>query len=107
MTKRSSQKKITDYLLVYKVRLLIVFLMLMITSSAVLIMSHSVGHVIDQAVATGDKDRLDSTLFYFSLITVVLAIATGLRFFFISSTGEYVIRDIRRDLYFKILELYF
>jgi ATP-binding cassette subfamily B protein len=64
-----------------------------------------VGHVIDQAVATGDKDRLDSTLFYFSLITVVLAVATGLRFFFISSTGEYVIRDIRRDLYFKILEL--
>ncbi|MDJ1407476.1 MAG: ABC transporter transmembrane domain-containing protein [Candidatus Midichloria sp.] len=68
-------------------------------------MSHSLGYVIDKAIVARNTVMLDSAMLYFIGIALILAIATGLRYSLITLTGEYVIRDIRRDMYSKILEL--
>ncbi|CAG7590211.1 ATP-binding cassette domain-containing protein [Hyalomma marginatum] len=105
MIKKVLKKKILDYLKVYKNYLLGVFICLIITSSSVLVMSHSLGYVIDKAIVARNTVMLDSAMLYFIGIALILAIATGLRYSLITLTGEYVIRDIRRDMYSKILEL--
>ncbi|CAK6538019.1 MAG: ABC-type multidrug transport system, ATPase and permease component [Candidatus Midichloria mitochondrii] len=105
MIKKVLKKKILDYLKIYKNYLLGVFICLIITSSSVLIMSHSLGYVIDKAIVAKNTVMLDSAMLYFISIALILAIATGLRCSLITLTGEYVVRDIREDMYSKILEL--
>jgi len=105
MIKKESEKKILEYLIVYKKYLICVFISLIITSSSVLTISHSLGYIIDKVIVTNNKEMLNITMFYFAAIALILAIATSFRFSLITLTGEYVIRDIKRDLYIKILEL--
>ena len=105
MIKKGDHKKILDYLKLYQGYLLGVLISLIITSLSVLLMSHGLGYFIDKAIVAHDRSMLDKAMLYFLIISLVLAVATGFRYSLITLTGEYVIRDIRRDIYNKILEL--
>jgi ATP-binding cassette subfamily B protein len=85
-------------------RLLVVgwLLALAISSSATLVLPWAFRQVVDQINHGSAIDRW----FVFLLgVAVVMAIATGARFFFVSLLGERVIADLRRSLYSHLLSL--
>ena len=102
---QANKQKIIHYLMRYKTKLVGVIIALLITSSSVLVMSHSIGYFIDKAMVARDPYMLNVALSYFIGIALVLGIATSIRFALITLTGELVVRDIRKDMYDKILRL--
>ena len=105
MIKKGGHKKILNYLKLYNRYLLGVLVALIITSSSILFMSHGLGYFIDKAIVAHDRSILDIAVFYFLGMTLILAVATGFRYSLVTLTGEYVIRDLRKDMYSKMLEL--
>ncbi len=78
-------------------------LALAISSSATLVLPWAFRQVVDQGfVGSGQIDRWFLLLFG---VAVVMAVATGARFFFVSLLGERVIADLRRSLYSHLLSL--
>ena len=68
---------------------------LVFSSAATLAIPAGFKLVIDRAFATGNHDNINRYFEYLFGIVVVLAIATTLRFFFVSWLGERTVADIR------------
>ncbi len=76
---------------------------LTVSSAATLSLPVAVKHMIDQGFAKGgDIDRWFALLF---VVALVLALATGVRFYLVSLLGERVVADLRSRLYEKFLYL--
>jgi ATP-binding cassette subfamily B protein len=76
---------------------------LAVSSAATLYLPVAFKRMIDQGFSTGAAiDRGFMALF---VVAIVLSLATGARFFFVSLLGERVIADLRRRLYSHLLSL--
>jgi ATP-binding cassette subfamily B protein len=76
---------------------------LTVSSAATLFLPVAFKRMIDQGFSTGAAiDRGFLALF---VVAIVLSLATGARFFFVSLLGERVIADLRRRLYSHLLSL--
>jgi ATP-binding cassette subfamily B protein len=61
--------------------------------------------VIDKGFAKGSGDAINSAFLGLGAVALVLAVATALRFFFVTRLGERVVADLRRALYGHTLTL--
>ena len=78
-------------------------LALVVSSSSTLVLPWAFRQVVDQGFVAGAAiDRWFLMLFG---VAVIMAVATGARFFFVSLLGERVIADLRRSLYSHLLSL--
>lgn len=76
---------------------------LTISSSATLFFPVAIKHLVDQGFSrNGSIDRWFLLLF---AVAVVLALATAVRFYFVSLLGERVIADLRKKLYAHLINL--
>ncbi len=79
---------------------------LIISSGATLAIPYGFKRVIDRGFAAGGTAHgVDSSFRYLLMIVVVLAIATALRFYFVSWMGERVVADLRRRVHANLLTL--
>jgi ATP-binding cassette subfamily B protein len=80
---------------------------LVVSSAATLGIPYGFRRVIDRGFAGsgGSADHVATSFHYLLMIVVVLAIATALRFYFVSWLGERVIADVRRDVQANLLTL--
>ena len=79
---------------------------LLVSAAATLGIPWSFKQIIDQGFGTGGDPGDVWVWFELMLaIVVVLSVATGLRFYFVSWLGERVIADIRRDVQANLLRL--
>jgi len=101
----SNLKNIIGYLRPYKLSLAAVCVALIISSSSVLSFGAGIKHLVDEGFATGNAALLDKALLILLGIIVVLALATYARFYFITTVGEKVVADIRKDIYSHLLSL--
>jgi len=74
-----------------------------LSSGATLYLPIAFKGMIDQGFGHGDS--IDRGFLGLFLVAIVLAIATGARFFLVSLLGEKVIADLRRKLYTHLLSL--
>ena len=96
---------IWHYLSPYRGKLFIALIALLLSSSSVLLLTKSFGYFIDEMINEGGSGALNIGLTSFLIVVFILAISTSIRFRFITIIGEYAIRDIRKDIYKKILDL--
>ncbi|MBX7248696.1 MAG: ATP-binding cassette domain-containing protein [Caulobacteraceae bacterium] len=61
--------------------------------------------VVDQGFASGQAEALNRTFFLLGAVAVALAIATALRYFYVTKLGERVVADLREALYAHVLTL--
>ena len=80
-------------------------LFLMLSSGASLTLPWAVGQMIDHGFSGGDPAAIDRSFLGLFLVAGVLAIATAMRFWFVSMLGESVVADLRRRLYAHLLTL--
>lgn len=79
-------------------------LFLLLSTSATLGISAAAKYVVDNGF-TGSAAALNRTFIVLGAVSLALALATALRFFFISRLGERIVADLRRALYANILRL--
>ncbi|MEQ1726206.1 MAG: ABC transporter transmembrane domain-containing protein [Sphingopyxis sp.] len=73
------------------------------SSSATLAIPAGFKLVIDRGFATGDTDNINRYFIYLLGIVLVLALATTVRFFFVSWLGERTVADVRRAVQRNLL----
>jgi ATP-binding cassette subfamily B protein len=78
---------------------------LALSSLATLSLPVAVRFMIDRGFAGEDPAAVDRWFLGLLGVAVLLAVATALRFFFVSLLGEKVIADLRRGLYARLLRL--
>lgn len=78
---------------------------LALSSLATLSLPVAVRFMIDRGFTGEDPSAVDRWFLGLLGVAVLLAVATALRFFFVSLLGEKVIADLRRSLYARLLRL--
>ena len=75
---------------------------LFLTSTVSLVLPMAVRRVVD-SFGAGDMTLLDTYFGAFLLIAALLALGTGVRYYFVTRLGERVVADIRRAVFDKVL----
>ncbi|HET9484953.1 MAG TPA: ABC transporter transmembrane domain-containing protein, partial [Xanthomonadales bacterium] len=78
---------------------------LLLSSTATLTLPFAVRQMIDHGFSAADAAYVDRYFLALFGVATVLAIATAMRFFFVSLLGENVAADLRRALYGHLLKL--
>jgi ATP-binding cassette subfamily B protein len=89
----------------YKRQLAIFAVALVVASAGTLSMGVGLKFLIDRGLAARDPDLLTEGLFIVLSIVTVIAVATFVRFYYISWIGERVVADIRKAVFSQILKL--
>ena len=93
------------YLKPYRGRTILALLSLLVAAGTVLAFGACLRALIDRGFAQGRPDILNYALASLLAVAVVLAIASGERFYLVSWLGERVVSDLRRDLFDHVLRL--
>ena len=93
------------YLRPYRGRVLLALLSLLVAAGTVLAFGACLRALIDRGFAQGRPDILNYALASLLAVAVVLAIASGARFYLVSWLGERVVGDLRRDLFAHVVRL--
>lgn len=81
----------------------IVFLLL--SSAATLVLPWAVGQMVGHGFSAGAGATIDRYFLALLGVAVVLALATALRYYFVSLTGERVVAALRNDVFRRLLVL--
>ncbi len=100
-----SLKQLLPYLAPYKALTICAAIALLFTSVAVLGMGAALRYLVDFGIAAKNAELLDVGYFIMLGVVALLALASFARFYFVSSIGERLIADIRRDLYVKVIRM--
>src|SRR5882724_8535570 len=99
MNRFAGLKLLAPYLRPYRGRVLLALLSLMVAAGTVLAFGACLRALIDRGFAQGRPDILNYALASLLVVALVLAIASGARFYLVSWLGERVVGDLRRDLF--------
>jgi ATP-binding cassette subfamily B protein len=105
MNRFSGLRLIGPYLRPYRGRVLLALLSLLVAAGTVLAFGACLRALIDRGFAQGRPDVLNYALASLLAVAVVLAIASGARFYLVSWLGERVVGDLRRDLFAHVVRL--
>ncbi|GAA4015615.1 hydrophobic compound transporter HcuC [Sphingomonas swuensis] len=91
----------------YPARIAGALFFLAVSSAATLAIPYGFKQVIDRGFASGSVsgDAVSSAFHYLLVIVLVLALATGMRFYFVSWLGERTVADLRRQVQRNLLTL--
>ncbi|WP_428659945.1 ABC transporter transmembrane domain-containing protein [Reyranella sp.] len=93
------------YLRPHRGRLVLALLSLLVAAGTVLAFGACLRALIDRGFAQGRPDILNYALASLLVVALVLAIASGTRFYLVSWLGERVVGDLRRDLFAHVVRL--
>ncbi|RXD07526.1 ATP-binding cassette domain-containing protein [Sphingomonas sp. UV9] len=80
-------------------------LALLMTSAATIGIPYGFKRVIDRGFGPGESGSVAASFHYLLMIVVVLALATAVRFYYVSWLGERVVADIRTNVQRHLLRL--
>jgi ATP-binding cassette subfamily B protein len=105
MNRFSGLNLLGPYLRPYRGRVALALLSLLVAAGTVLAFGACLRALIDRGFAQGRPDVLNYALASLLVVAVVLAIASGARFYLVSWLGERVVGDLRRDLFAHVVRL--
>ncbi len=79
---------------------------LTITALAILGFGQGLRQLIDSGFADGNAQALDHALILLLGLSVIMAVGTAARFYFVSWLGERVVADLRKAVYDRVLALH-
>jgi ATP-binding cassette subfamily B protein len=105
MNRFSGLNLLGPYLRPYRGRVALALLSLLVAAGTVLAFGACLRALIDRGFTEGRPDVLNYALASLLVVAVVLAIASGARFYLVSWLGERVVGDLRRDLFAHVIRL--
>lgn len=104
--KLSSLRYLGRYLRPYKRGVIGATVALLFTSGGVLGIGYALKYLVDEGIAKGNPELLGYGYMILLGVVLMLAVATYARYLLVSSVGEKVVADIRRDVFDKILSMH-
>ena len=101
----SSLKFLNPYLQQQKVKIIIMFIALVITSSSVLVFSKYLSYVIDNFFSNSLKPDFLKFFVFQNILILALAIGTAARYYFTASIGDHIVSAIKKDLFVQAMSL--
>ena len=101
-----SLKYLLHYMRPYRKQTVGALIALVLTSGGVLGMGKALQYLIDEGIAKGDQQLLGQGYIILLAVVIALAVGTYTRYLLVSSVGERVVADIRRDVFAKVLSLH-
>ena len=99
-------RRLAPFLAAHRGRAGAAFVFLLLSSGATLGMSGAIRLVVDHLTDEGlDAATVDRRFLVVGAVAATLAIATAMRFYFVTSLGERVVADLRKATYAHILKL--
>ncbi|MBC6440462.1 MAG: ATP-binding cassette domain-containing protein [Rhodospirillales bacterium] len=98
-------RRLAPYLLPYRKQIAGALAALLLAAITVLGLGAGLRVLVDDGLARGNDDLLDSALFALIAIVIMLAGASFARFYLVSWIGERVVADLRRDVYDRVITL--
>jgi ATP-binding cassette subfamily B protein len=89
----------------YAGRWALAFLALVISASATLALPVAFKYLIDRGFASGNRAHIDRYFIALFVLSLILAAATALRFYWVSWLGERVTADLRRAVYDHVMRM--
>ncbi|WP_322013195.1 ABC transporter transmembrane domain-containing protein [Paraburkholderia sp. J12] len=89
----------------YAGRWALAFLALVTSAGATLALPVAFKYLIDRGFASGDRTHIDRYFLALFVVSLILAAATALRFYLVSSLGERVTADLRRAVYDHVMRM--
>jgi ATP-binding cassette subfamily B protein len=105
MNRFTGLKLLGPYLMPYRGRVALALLSLVVAAGTVLAFGACLRALIDRGFAQGRPDVLNYALASLLVVALVLALASGARFYLVSWLGERVVGNLRRDLFEHVLRL--
>jgi ATP-binding cassette subfamily B protein len=105
MSRFSGLSLLGPYLRPYRGRVALALLSLLVAAGTVLAFGACLRALIDRGFAEGRPDVLNYALASIIVVALVLAVASGARFYLVSWLGERVVGNLRRDLFAHVLRL--
>lgn len=105
MNRFAGLRLLGPYLKPYRGRVGLALFSLLIAAGTVLAFGACLRALIDRGFAQGRPDVLNYALASLLVVALVLAIASGARFYLVSWLGERVVGNLRKDLYEHVLRL--
>jgi ATP-binding cassette subfamily B protein len=105
MNRLSGLRLLGPYLRPYRGRVALALLSLLVAAGTVLAFGACLRALIDRGFAQGRPDVLNYALASLLVVALVLAIASGARFYLVSWLGERVVGNLRKDLFDHVLRL--
>jgi ATP-binding cassette, subfamily B, bacterial len=99
----STLKPFAGWLLRYKMRIALGLVALMVASAATLVIPMAVRRVIDNGFDNSSDSVINSYFLGLLGVVIVLALASSLRYYFVTTLGERVVADIRNDLFSRLV----
>lgn len=96
---------LAPFVLKYKARLAMVFIMLTMASAATLAMPYGVGVLIDNGFSDNGTGDIDQYFGFFLALATLLAVSSAGRFYFVMWMGERVVADVRKAVYDHLVGL--
>jgi ATP-binding cassette subfamily B protein len=108
--KRAASKKVgalrglVPFIAPYRVMVIMAALALLLTATVSLVLPMAVRRVVD-SFNGGDLTLLDRYFGAALAIAALLAVGTGVRYYFVTRLGERVVTDIRRALFDRVVSM--
>jgi ATP-binding cassette, subfamily B, bacterial len=96
---------LVPFLRPYAGRWALAFLALVTSAGATLALPMAFRYLIDRGFATGNRTHIDRYFIALFVVSLILAGATALRFYWVSWLGERVTADLRRAVYGHIMRM--
>lgn len=98
-------RRLVPFILAYPVRLTLTIIFLLISAITSLAIPAALGGAIDDGFVAQNLDNVGRYGWIILTIALVMAIASGARFYFISVIGERVLADLRQAVFGHLLRL--
>lgn len=89
----------------YAGRWALAFLSLVTAAGATLVLPVAFRYLIDRGFASGERAHIDRYFIALFVVSLILAAATALRFYWVSWLGERVTADLRRAVYDHVMRM--
>ncbi|WP_262694011.1 ABC transporter transmembrane domain-containing protein [Kordiimonas aquimaris] len=102
--KLANLKTLWSFISVYKLQLFFACFFLLIAATTVLVLPTAFGDIID--IASSDEGlKPEGYLTFLAIVVIAMAVATAMRFYFVTWLGERVVADIRKAVYERLITL--
>ncbi len=89
----------------YRLQIFLAAAFLLLAAAGALAIPAAVGQVIDQGFMADDIETIDRWFWLLFMAAIVMAVAGGLRFYWVSWIGQRIVTDLRRDVYQRVIGL--
>ncbi len=98
-------KTLWSFVKPYKFQLVMASFFLLVAATTVLIIPTALGDIVDTMFGADGGKSLDNYMVLFVGVVCAMALATALRFYFVTWLGERVVADIRKAVYNRLITL--